>query len=172
MTKLDLNPSEFSNYYLRYIDKSPNKTELRKGFKSGKDAVINFFKSIPEEKLTHRYQPGKWSIKEVLQHLIDTERIFMYRCFRIARQDKTALAGYEQDDYIAPSGADEKTIANLLNEFTTNRDHSISLLDSLTDKDLAFIGKSSGSAMSARAAAFIVIGHDIWHMEVIQDKYL
>ncbi|WP_296381443.1 DinB family protein [Winogradskyella sp.] len=172
MTKLDLNPSEFDDYYLRYINKLSNKTELRKGFKNGKDTLIDFFKSIPKEKLTHRYQPEKWSIKEVLQHLIDTERIFMYRCFRIARQDKTALAGYDQDEYITPSGADEKTIANLLNEFTTSRNHSISLLNSLTDDDLSFIGNSSGNAMSARAAAFTVIGHDIWHKEVIENKYL
>ncbi|MBJ2173050.1 DinB family protein [Aureibaculum sp. A20] len=172
MTKLDLNSSEFDDYYFRYIDKLSNKTELRKGFETGKITIINFFESIPKKKLTHRYQPEKWSIKEILQHLIDTERIFMYRCFRIARQDKTALAGYDQDDYIAPSGADEKTIANLLNEFTTNRNHSISLLNSLTDQNLAFVGNSSGSAMSARAAAFTIIGHDIWHMETIQNKYL
>jgi len=96
----------------------------------------------------------------------------MYRCFRIARRDATALAGYDQDDYISPSGADEKTIANLLNEFTANRNHSISLLNSLTDQNLAFVGNASGGAMSARAAAFTIIGHDIWHMEVLQDKYL
>jgi len=172
MTKLDLNPSEFDDYYFRYIDKLSNKTELRKGFAIGKDAVIDFFKSITKEKLTHRYQPEKWSIKEVLQHLIDTERIFIYRCFRIARRDTTALAGYDQDDYITASGADEKTIANLLNEFTTNRNHSIALLDSLTDEDMCFIGNSSGNIMSARAAAFTIIGHDIWHMEVIENKYL
>jgi uncharacterized damage-inducible protein DinB len=172
MTKLDLNPSEFDDYYFRYIDKLSNKIELRKGFRTGKEAVIDFFESIPKEKLTHRYQSGKWSIKEVFQHIIDTERIFMYRCFRIARQDKTALAGYDQDDYITPSGADEKTIANLLNEFTTNRNHSISLLDSLTDENICFVGNASGNAMSARAAAFTIIGHDIWHMEVINNKYL
>ena len=172
MTKLDLNPSEYGNYYLRYINKLSNTTELRKGFETGKDTVINFFKSIPKEKLTHRYQPEKWSVKEVLQHLIDTERIFMYRCFRIARRDTIALAGYDQDVYIKPSNADNKSIDDLLNEFTANRNHSISLLDSLTDEDLCFIGTSSGNAMSARAAAFIVIGHDIWHIEVIQDKYL
>lgn len=172
MTKLDLNPSEFDAYYLRYIDKLSNKTKLKKGFEVGKDKLIDFFKSIPKEKLTYRYQSEKWSVKEILQHLIDTERIFMYRCFRIARRDTTPLAGYDQDIYNTPSKADNKSIERLLNEFTLNRNHSISLLDSLTDEDLCFIGTSSGNAMSARAAAFTVIGHDIWHMEVIQDKYL
>jgi uncharacterized damage-inducible protein DinB len=172
MTKLDLNPSEFDNYYLRYLDKLSNKPELRKGFADGELTLIDFFKSIPKEKLTHRYQPEKWSVKEVLQHLIDTERIFMYRCFRIARRDTTALAGYDQDIYIKPSEADNKSIENLLTEFTLNRKHSISLLNSLTDEDLSFVGNSSKSPMSARAAAFTIIGHDIWHMEIIQNKYL
>lgn len=172
MTKLDLNPSEFDNYYLRYIDKLSNKTEIRKGFVDGEIALIDFFKSITKEKLSYRYKPEKWSIKEVLQHLIDTERIFMYRCFRIARRDKTALAGYDQNIYIKPSEADNKSIESLLTEFTLNRKHSISLLNSLTDEDLSFVGNSNECPMSARAAAFTVLGHDIWHMEVIQNNYL
>ena len=154
MTKSDLDPSEFDDYYLRYIDKLSNKTKLRKGFAIGEVTLIDFFKSIPKEKLTHRYQPEKWSVKEILQHLIDTERIFMYRCFRIARRDKTALAGFDQNIYNKPSEANNKSIESLLNEFTVNRKHSISLLNSLTNEDLSFIGNSNGGPMSARAASF------------------
>ncbi|MDY7393840.1 DinB family protein [Aureibaculum sp. 2210JD6-5] len=172
MTKLDLNPSEFDDYYSRYINKLSDVTKLRKGFEIGEITLIDFFKSIPEEKLTYRYQPEKWSVKEILQHLIDTERIFMYRCFRIARRDTTALAGYDQNIYIKPSEANTKSLDSLLNEFTINRNHSIALLNSLTDEDLSFIGNANGGAMSARAAAFIILGHDIWHMEVIQNNYL
>jgi len=172
MTKSDLNPSEFDMYYLRYIDKLSNKTKLRRGFETGKDTLIDFFETIPNEKLSHRYQPDKWSIKEVLQHLIDTERIFIYRCFRIARRDATALSGFDQDTYVEPSGADDKSMEDLLNEFTMNRNNSISLLNGLTDENLSFIGNSNGCDMSARAAAFTILGHDIWHMEVIQKNYL
>lgn len=172
MTKSDLNPSEFDTYYLKYIDKTSNKTKLRNSFEIGKNTMIDFFESIPKDKLTYRYQSNKWSIKEILQHVIDTERIFMYRCFRIARRDATALSGFDQDTYVSPSGANDKSIESLLNEFTLNRNNSMSLLDSLTDENLSFIGNSNGSDMSARAAAFIVLGHDIWHIEVIQNKYL
>lgn len=172
MTTTDLNSSEFDAYYSRYIAKIANETKLRKSFETGKNTLIDFFKSIPDEKLTYRYQPNKWSIKEVLQHLIDTERIFMYRCFRIARHDTTALAGYDQNIYVDPSKANDKSIESLLDEFTINRNNSISLLNSLTDEDLSFIGNSNGGVMSARAAAFTIIGHDIWHMEVITNKYL
>jgi len=172
MIKSDLNPSEFDAYYARYIDKLSNKTKLINGFETGRDTVIRFFKSISNEKLTYRYQPEKWSVKEVFQHLIDTERIFMYRCFRIARRDTTPLAGYDQNIYVDPSQANDKSIESLLNEFTLNRTNSILILNSLTDEDLSFIGNSNGGVMSARAAAFTIIGHDIWHIEVLQDKYL
>ncbi len=172
MTKTDLKTSEFDTYYSRYIAKVSDKTQLRKGFETGKNTVINFFESIPNEKLVYRYQPNKWSIKEILQHLIDTERIFMYRCFRIARRDTTALTGFDQNIYVVPSNAHHKSIENLLSEFTINRTNSISLLNSLSDEDLSFIGNSNGGDMSARAAAFTILGHDIWHMEVIEDKYL
>jgi hypothetical protein len=172
MKKSDLNSTEYAIYYARYIDTLPNETALRKGFEVGKQTIINFFTSIPNEKLTHRYQPEKWSIKEVFQHIIDTERIFMYRCFRIARRDITTLAGFDQNIYNEPSNANDKSMESLLNEFTINRTNSISILNSLTDEDLLFIGNSNGDAFSARAAAFTILGHDIWHIELIKDKYL
>jgi len=172
MVPTDLHSSEFDSYYKRYIDKLLPNTELIQGFETGKDQVLQFFRQIPQEKHLHRYLPEKWSIKEILQHLIDTERIFMYRCFRIARMDSTPLAGYDQNIYIEPSGADQKTMDELLNEFVTNRKNSISLLVSLSNENLAFVGSSNGGKMSGRAAAFTIIGHDIWHMEVIKEKYL
>ncbi len=172
MIKLDLNTSEFDDYYSRYIDKLPAKTELRKGFETGKNDIINFFESIPEKKLTFRYQPNKWNVLEVLQHQIDTERIFMYRCFRIARRDRTPLAGFDQNIYIEPSGANHKSMDSLLSEFKIVRQSSISLLESITEDDLTCIGNANGGNMSARAAAFTIIGHDIWHMDIIKERYL
>lgn len=168
----DLKKTEFDSYYGRYIDKLSKKDELVSKFKSGYIDVIDFFSSISEERLLHRYEVDKWTIKEVLQHLIDTERIFMYRCFRIARRDTTSLAGFDQEIYMEPSGANQKTISQLLDEFEKGRQDSISLLESFTNSDLAFIGDANGGSMSARAAAFTIIGHDIWHMEIIKERYL
>lgn len=172
MKKQDLKLEEFDIYYQRYLDKLNNETDLIEGFIDGKSKTITFFESIPENKLDFLYQPGKWSIKEILQHLIDTERIFMYRCFRIARRDTTALAGYDQEIYNKPSNANNKSINELLNEFKTNRNNSIAILKSLNHNDLCFIGNSNNNKMSSRAAAFVIIGHEIWHMEVIKTKYL
>ncbi len=172
MFNTDLNSKEFNEYYQRYIDKLPSSIQLREGFVIGKKSVVDFFQNIDDDKLLYRYAPEKWSIKEVLQHLIDTERIFMYRCFRIARKDNTPLAGFDQNLYIEPSGADKKSKEDLLNEFLVNRNHSIQLINSLSDECLSFIGNASENDISARAAAFIVLGHDIWHMDVIKEKYL
>jgi len=168
----ELNVTEYDSYYQKYIDKVENNIELTYGFKSGNQKIINFFSLIPHEKLNHRYLPDKWSIKEVLQHIIDTERIFMHRCFRIARGDKTPLAGYEQNDYIFSSGSKNKTIDDLINEYSIVRQGSISLLNSLTNVNLGNLGEANGSIISARAAAFIILGHEIWHMDIIKELYL
>lgn len=172
MTTQDLKPSEYNEYYKRYIDQLSEKTSLRKGYITGKNDVLQFFKSIPEDKLEYRYAPEKWKVKEVFQHLIDTERIFMYRCFRVARRDTTPLMGFDQDIYVKPSMANAKSIENLLNEYEINRNNSIAMIDSLSDEDLSFVGTASGNPMSARAAAFTILGHDIWHMDVIKKRYL
>ena len=168
----ELQPTEFDVYYKRYIDKLPLNISLLKSFSEGKENTINFFSNIKKEKLEYRYQPEKWSVKEILQHQIDTERIFMNRCFRIARRDTTALSGFDQNIYIEPSGAHQKSIENLIIEFSINREHSINFLSSISNEDLCFIGNANGNAMSARAAAFVIPGHDIWHQEIIKERYL
>lgn len=172
MIKQDLKSTEYNEYYKRYVDKVSNNTELKYGLETDKKMVIDFFSSIPKEKLEYKYQPEKWTIKEVLQHIIDTERIFMYRLLRIARNDKTALAGYEQDDYVAPSEANKKTLVELINEFTITRLYSINLVNSFSDENLMNLGTASNSIVSARACAFILLGHSIWHIEVIKERYL
>ncbi|MDH7448135.1 DinB family protein [Aquimarina sp. 2201CG14-23] len=172
MNITDLQSKEFDEYYKRYIDKLTPELDLRAGFEIGKKNVIQFFETIPNDKLEYRYESEKWNIKEILQHLIDTERIFMYRCFRIARNDKTSLAGFDQNIYITPSGANNKSIDSLINEFKTVRDGSISFLNSIHNNDLEYIGNANGGDMSARAAAFTIIGHEIWHMDIINERYL
>lgn len=172
MLKQDLKITEYNEYFSRYINKVTNNTSLSKGFEEDKNIVVNFFSSIPEDKLEYRYQPEKWSIKEVLQHIIDTERIFMYRFLRIARNDKTALAGFDQNIYISPSQANSKSLEELIHEFTTTRLYSINLINSISENNLQNIGTASESQISARACAFVLLGHSIWHIEIIKERYL
>lgn len=168
----DLKASEYDAYYKNYINKVSNETTLTEGFKHGETQVVSFFKSIPVDKLEYKYAADKWTIKEVFQHIIDTERIFMYRCFRIARRDEKALMGFEQDDYIAPSRANDKSLDDLLEEYQAVRLNFKVLFKSLKNEDLNFMGTASGSPLSARAAAFIILGHEIHHLDVIKELYL
>lgn len=172
MNKKDLQSKEYNEYYARYIDKVSNQTVLISGFEDDKKMVIDFFSSIPKDKLEYRYQPEKWTIKELLQHIIDTERIFMYRFLRIARKDTTALAGYDQDFYVEPSEANNKSLEELIQEFAVTRSYSINLINSISNENLMNIGTASNTTISARACAFILLGHSIWHIEIIKERYL
>ncbi|SEE47789.1 DinB superfamily protein [Tenacibaculum sp. MAR_2010_89] len=172
MTVQDLQQAEYNEYYSRYINKVSKDTSLIKGFEDDRKMVVDFFSSVPENKLEYRYQPEKWTIKELLQHIIDTERIFIYRFLRISRNDKTALAGFDQDIYIDPSMANNKSLEELINEFNSTRSYSINLIESISDKNLKNIGTASDSTISARACAFILLGHSVWHIEVIKERYL
>ena len=172
MTISDLETKEYNPYYGTYISQVSKDATLTEGFNKGRDAVVAFFKSIPEDTLDYRYATGKWTIKEVFQHIIDTEQIFLYRCLRIARHDAAPLMGFEQDDYIVPSRANEKSLEQLLEAYLAVRQNFIVLLKSLSNDDLKAIGIASDSPLSARAAAFIVLGHEKHHMRVIEERYL
>ncbi|TVZ55569.1 DinB family protein [Lutibacter sp. Hel_I_33_5] len=172
MIKKELNTSEYNKYYSRYINRVEENTELISGYEADKKMVIDFFNSIPKEKHEFRYQPEKWTIKEILQHIVDTERVFMYRFLCIARNDKTAFPGYEQDDYIAPSEANKKSMEALIHEFTVTRLSSLNLIKSISEENLKNMGTASNSPMSARACAVLLLGHSIWHIDVIKERYL
>jgi len=172
MTKAELKSNEYNAYYENYISQVSNETTLIGGLEEDKKMVIDFFSSIPKEKLEYRYQPEKWTIKELFQHLIDTERIFMYRLLRIARKDETALPGYEQDDYVVPSEANNKSLEELLEEFSITRMYSINLINSISEDNLKNFGTASNSPTSARACGFILLGHSVWHINIINERYL
>jgi hypothetical protein len=129
MTKDDLKPSEFNPYYGTYISKTSSLT--LDSLKSSGEKTITFFKSIPSDKLSDklefRYADGKWTIKEILQHLMDAERIFTYRALRIARKDQTPLPGFEQDNYVLPSQANKRSIENLIFEFKAIKAATVTL---------------------------------------------
>jgi hypothetical protein len=172
MIKKELKSTEYNDYYKRYIEKVSNNVDLKIGLEDDKKMVIDFFTSVPKDKLTYKYAPEKWTVKEILQHIIDTERIFIHRLFRISRKDTTPLPGYEQDDYINPSEANNKSLEELIHEFTVTRLYSINIINSISDENLNNMGTASNSKMSARACGFLLLGHSIWHINVIKERYL
>lgn len=162
--------TEYNSYYGNYI-RLLDDLELNIGLEHSFKAVIDFLESIPEENFDYSYAEGKWTLKEVVQHLIDCERVFSYRAFCIARYDKTAFPGFDQDEYAMTSRANSKRKEDLLNEYKTLRRSTIQLFNSFNEVSLKQIGEASGSPMSARAAGFIIIGHEKHHCNIIRERY-
>ena len=172
MTTKDLSAQEFHAYYLTYIDQIDPSLELLEALRNGREKTITFFEGIPEAKLDFRYEENKWSIKEVLQHIIDTERVFVHRAFRIGRGDETPIPGFDQDTYIQPSRAREKSFKSLMEEYEQTRQFSLNVLGSLSEDDLLRTGVASENRLSARAAGFIIAGHELWHCKITKERYL
>ncbi len=167
----ELSPSEYNPYYAMYIEKAMHKN-IVEGLGISKEDFIIFVKGLSDDKLVYAYEDGKWTIAEVLLHLIDTERIFVYRALRFARNDKSPLVGFDQDAYVPNTNANDYTKQELIEEFTAVRNHSIALFKSFTATMSSRIGEASGSPMSARAVGYIITGHQIHHFTVIKERYV
>ena len=131
-----------------------------------------FFSAIPPEKEEYAYAPGKWTIKEVAAHMIDTERIFAYRLLAFARGEKQPLPGFEQDDYAALSFANNRILHDLADEFRVVRESTLYLVRNLHEQQQTAIGISSGNPLSVRALAYLIAGHELYHIRKLQELYL
>lgn len=171
MTKNNLTKEEYNPYYETYISKAGS-LPINEGFKANADIIVEFLTAIPKEKLEFRYAEGKWTIKEILQHIIDTERIFTYRALCIARRDKTSFPGYEQDDYVATCNANDRTMQQLIADYKSVRLATMHLFESFSEDMLTQIGIASDSRLSPRAVAHILLGHENHHCEIIKERYL
>jgi uncharacterized damage-inducible protein DinB len=130
--------------------------------------------SLPEEKLYHRYAPGKWSIKETLVHIVDDERIFAYRALRFARGEQNNLIGFDQDAYAKYSDADNRALDNIFEEYEAVRKSTIALFNGLPEESLMRMGHGTGTFNDAtvRALAYHIAGHELHHYNLIKEKYL
>ncbi len=164
-------PTEYAPYYATYINKAV-KNDLLVGLAENAETFSAFIKSIPAEKLDYRYAEGKWTVKEVIVHLLDAERIFAYRALRFARKDKTPLAGFEENDYVPESNAGNQSIESLLEEFSAVRQATITLFKSFTPEMCLRTGASNGKEISVRALGFIIVGHTVHHSQTIRERYL
>jgi hypothetical protein len=166
-----LQSGEYHPYYAPYIEILGN-SSLSEALKSGLHLLSSFIEEIPESKMGFTYADKKWSVAEVLMHLMDTERIFQYRALRFARNDKTELKGFEQDDYVPESGANDRDKKELLEEFVAIRKSSIALFNSFNEGKLLRSGKANGATMSVRALGFIICGHQAHHFKILEERYL
>lgn len=166
------NLGEYAPYAIMYIGLLPDDGLVLDHLKNNLNLTRDLIASLPEERLTYRYAEGKWTIKEILLHIVDDERIYAYRALRFARNDRTELPGFEQDDYALHSAANDRTVADLLEEFATVRAATISLYQGLGGDALTRAGVASGNFMSVRAIAYHIAGHELHHLKIIQERYL
>ena len=127
--------------------------------------------AVPEARGGHRYAEGKWSIREVVGHLIDAERIFTYRAVRAARGDRTPMPGFDENAYVAAAASDHRTMADLLAELRAVRESSVALFASLPADAWTRQGLANGAEISVRALAFITLGHSLHHLRVLRERY-
>ena len=164
-------PDSYPPYFNTYI-KLVEETDVITALLNHGDEAESFFLKINESETLYRYAEGKWTIKEILQHVNDTERIFCYRALAFARREQSILPGFSENQYAANSHANDLSWSSLLNDFKIARKNSISLFSSFNNDDLNFIGKVSDYSISVRALGFAIAGHCIHHMNIVKERYL
>ncbi|MDB5282336.1 MAG: DinB family protein [Bacteroidota bacterium] len=164
-------PSEYSHYYNTYISKVVQ-NDLLVALEEGGKQFEAFARNIPKDKLNYRYAAGKWTVGEVIAHLLDSERVFAYRAMRFSRNDKTPLAGYDENVYVPESNASNRTLESLSSEAIYIRKSTIALFESITNEMSLRTGKANDHEISVRALGYIIPGHEIHHMGVIKERYL
>ena len=162
---------EYAEMYMKLV---PDDGLILKHLKDGFVTVKDLIHSLPKEKLFYRYAEGKWSIKEILVHIIDDERIFSYRALRFARNEKINLVGFDQDAYAIYSEADKRDLDNIFEEYEAVRNATIALFNGLPEGSLDRMGHGTGTANDAtvRALAYHIAGHELHHLHFIKENYL
>lgn len=172
MNTIDLQDTEYAAFYAPYIALVNNEWNLVEELEVSVHNFIHFVREIPMDKYDYRYAEGKWTIKEIIQHLIDAERVFAYRALRFARRDTTELPGFDENSYAANVDANWRGLQDLLTEMALVRQCTITLFKSFTADDLIQHGIASGKSVSVRALGFIIIGHQNHHMKIFKERYL
>lgn len=162
---------EYFEFYDRYVRLVPD-GDIIGILKEQLDSMVEFVAAIPAAKVDYRYEPDKWSVKQVIGHVIDVEWVFTYRGLRFARGDRTKLPGIDQDALVAGANFAERRIDDLVEEFRHLRAANIVLFDSFSEPLLQRMGTASGCDFSVRSIPYIIAGHAIHHRQVLEDRYL
>jgi len=163
-------PDEYASYYEKYVSLVAG--DVMEALARQGATTVAGLRGLPEEAGDSRYAPGKWSVKELVGHIIDAERVFAYRALRFARGDGTPLAGFDQDPYVAAANSDARTLDDLSDEFECVRASTILLLRSFGPEAWLRRGTASDNEVSVRALAHIIAGHEQHHVNILRERYL
>lgn len=163
-------PTEHNGFFSKYVQLAQTE-DLIEGLTASYVYIMGMLQGLTEEQLLYRYAEGKWSIKELMVHLMDSERIFAYRALRFAREDRTELPGFDQELYITPAKAAARDINQIIAECIAVRNATIALFKIFLEEDLNQTGIGSGIEMSVRAMGFAILGHEVHHLQIVQQRY-
>jgi len=162
---------EYAPFYAGYVQRVPDSSDIFALLSSQPDELRALLQSVSDSQANARPAPGEWSVKEVIGHLCDSERVFAYRAMRIARSDATPLPGFEQDDYVQATDFNRRTLSDLLDEFASQRRANVLCFQPLTDTETARRGTASNATVSVRALLYILAGHVMHHIESLKTTY-
>ena len=162
--------SEYAPFFAGYVAAVPEGDVVALLRQNARE-LLDTVSSIPEDRGGFRYGEGKWSIREVIGHMIDAERIFTYRALRIARGDTTPLAPFDENEYVKTAGSDARTLSNLARELGAVREATVQLFESFPDDAWGRSGVASGRNISVRALAYITAGHAMHHLKILRERY-
>jgi len=163
-------PGTYGDYYQKYIDLVPD-GDLRRLLPVIFDANFRALRTIAPEQERHRYASGKWSIRESIGHVADTERVFSYRAMRVARGDQTPLPSFDENRFVDMAGYDDIPLEQILGELMAVHAATILLFENLSDQAWDCVGMASSNPVSVRAIAYIIAGHELHHMNVLKERY-
>lgn len=163
--------TEFQKYIQRYLDLVPSENWLEEMKFSG-NSTLEIYRNLSIEQSNFAYVEGKWTMKELLQHLIDAERIFTYRAMRFARKDKTELPGWDEEDYAKHYFSAERSLESLIDEFDLVRKSSLIFFENLNAQQLSETGIANGNEIAVETIGKLIIGHNIHHLNIINERYL
>jgi len=163
-------PDEFAKHYQTYVDRVPDGDVVELLARQIEETGA-LLATVPEADAGFRYAPGKWSIREVMGHLADSERVFSYRALRFARGDETPLASFDQDQWMPGSRFDQRPLGDLVAEFRAVRQATLALLRSCNPDAFARWGTASGHRVTVRALAYVIAGHERHHVAILRERY-
>ena len=164
--------TEYASFYASYVQNVSSEYSLVEELEISVHRLIKFVQNIPMDKFDYRYAEGKWTIKDILQHLIDAERIFAYRALRFSRNDLTPLSSFDENEYVIEAKANRRSIQELLTELAVVRQATLSLFKTFSEEELLRIGTASSKPISVRALGFVIIGHQNHHQRFFEERYL
>lgn len=162
--------SEYNPYYETYIGKVKGDYFIQ-NLKEQKFETLAVLSKLTDKDWNHKYAPEKWTVKEVMMHIMDTERIFAYRALRVARNDGTPMPGFDQNDYVPFYNATQRSGSSIMAEYESIRNSTISLFENLSDDDYGRRGEASGSPVSSLSLGYMIAGHEIHHVQLLHERY-